>query len=131
MNPLKLLFSFYGRIGRGGFVGGHVSIWALAAAVIGLFVYFTPERPKYVPGAPPDLMVTLLPFLVLLMTWVQLALAAKRYHDVGKSAWFSLLLLVPLVGLIAFLYLLFARGDERDNQYGPRPGTLPAGASVT
>jgi uncharacterized membrane protein YhaH (DUF805 family) len=108
MNPLKLLFSFYGRIGRGPFVGGNVFIWALAAAVIALFVYFTPERPKYVPGAPPDLLVTLLPFLVLLMTWVQFALAAKRYHDVGKSAWFCLLLLVPLVGFIAFLYLLFA-----------------------
>jgi hypothetical protein len=98
-----------------------------------------PERPKYLPGALPDLLVTLSPLLalriggalVLLLIWAQLALAAKRFHDVGKAGWSCLLLFVPLVGLIAFIYLLFARGEDRDNQYGPgrsapSAGTRPA-----
>ena len=125
MNPLKLLWSFYGRIGRGAFAGGNLFIWGLAAAnVAGLVIYVKPE---YLPGAPPDLMVTVSPLLILriwvalglLLIWAQLALAAKRFHDVGKAGWFCLLLFVPLVGLIAFIYLLFARGEDRDNQYGP------------
>jgi uncharacterized membrane protein YhaH (DUF805 family) len=139
MNPLKLLWSFYGRIGRGAFAGGNLFTWGLAAAIVaGFVVYFMPERPKYLPGALPDLLGTVSPLLalriggalVLLLIWAQLALAAKRFHDVGKAGWFCLLLFVPLVGLIAFIYLLFARGEDRDNHYGPGRSVPLARASA-
>ena len=137
MNPLKLLWSFYGRIGRGAFAGGNLFAWGLTAVVVAGLVY-SMERPNDGQGAPPDLLVTVSPLLalriggalVLLMTWAQLALAAKRFHDVGKAGWFCLLLFVPLVGLIAFIYLLFARGEDRNNQYGPRRSAPSAGASA-
>jgi uncharacterized membrane protein YhaH (DUF805 family) len=129
MNPLKLLWSFNGRIARGAFAVGNIVTWGLAAAVVAGFVYFRPEVPTYVPGGPPT-WVTYVPFLVLLLTWMQLALAGKRFHDVGKSGWFCLLLFVPVVGLIAFIYLLVARGEERANQYGPGPGAPSVGPSV-
>jgi uncharacterized membrane protein YhaH (DUF805 family) len=32
------------------------------------------------------------------LIWVQLAIVVKRYHDRGKSGFWSLLLLVPVVG---------------------------------
>jgi uncharacterized membrane protein YhaH (DUF805 family) len=131
MNPLKLLWSFYGRIGRGAFVGGNVFIWALVAALIAAIVYLGPETSEYVPGGPPSPLATVLPFLVIFLTWSQLALAAKRFHDLGKAGWFCLLLFVPLVGLIAFIYLLFARGEDRDNQYGPSAGVLSVAARNT
>jgi uncharacterized membrane protein YhaH (DUF805 family) len=120
----KLLFSFHGRIDRGVFAASTALVWAFVIAVIVGFILLYPERPKYVPGAPPDLFVNVLPFLVLLLSWSQLALATKRFHDRGKSGWFCLLL--PFV--LTFIYLLFARGEERDNQYGPAENRSSVGA---
>ncbi|MCY4436481.1 MAG: DUF805 domain-containing protein [Chloroflexi bacterium] len=34
-----------------------------------------------------------------------LAIYTKRWHDIGKSGWWSLLFLVPIVGFITFIYL--------------------------
>ncbi|HYP82306.1 DUF805 domain-containing protein [Variovorax sp.] len=40
----------------------------------------------------------------LLLLLPSLAAAARRLHDVGKSAWFLLLHFVPIVGLIVLIY---------------------------
>ena len=42
----------------------------------------------------------------------------RRWHDLGKSGWWTLVLLVPIVGLLAFLYLLLAPGEEDSNEWG-------------
>ena len=44
--------------------------------------------------------------------------AGKRFHDLGKSAWSVLLLLIPLINLVMLLVLIFAKGEEGENQYG-------------
>lgn len=36
------------------------------------------------------------------------SIAIRRFHDLGKSGWFSLLLLIPLVNLIVIIYLCVA-----------------------
>jgi uncharacterized membrane protein YhaH (DUF805 family) len=127
INPLKLLWSFYGRIGRGAYAGGMVLILLLLAAVIAALAYFFGSgRPA---GNPPDLLVMLLPFLFFLVFWSQLALTAKRFHDVGKTGWYCILIFVPLVGFIALIFLLVAPGNEHDNQYGP--GARSAGQAVS
>lgn len=46
---------------------------------------------------------------------------SKRFHDLNMSGTWSLVALVPLVGLIAEIILLFTRGTEGDNDYGPDP----------
>jgi uncharacterized membrane protein YhaH (DUF805 family) len=45
----------------------------------------------------------------------------RRLHDVGKSGWFNLLILVPVLNLIFILYLLFAPGDKQSNRFGSPP----------
>ncbi|MDR1890448.1 MAG: DUF805 domain-containing protein [Zoogloeaceae bacterium] len=49
-----------------------------------------------------------------------LAIFVRRLHDTGRSGWFILLGLIPLVSLIL---LVFACLDSQpgDNQYGPNP----------
>src|SRR5262245_47893941 len=126
MNPLKLLWSFYGRIGRLAFFGGSLLNLAWALGVIAALVYLDQGR---TPGTPPHPAVapTLIAGLAL-HTWAGFALAAKRFHDLGSSGWLSLLLIIPLVGFIAFIYLLFAGGEDYDNRYGParrQPPPLP------
>lgn len=48
-----------------------------------------------------------------------LAVAARRLHDTGRSGWWQLLMLIPLIGFIILLVWFAKRGEEHDNQYGP------------
>jgi len=50
-----------------------------------------------------------------------LAVSVRRMHDVGKSGWFLLIALIPLVGAIWLLVLCFTEGTSGDNEYGADP----------
>tara|TARA_B100001971_G_C18102402_1_gene489613 strand:+ start:433 stop:840 length:408 start_codon:yes stop_codon:yes gene_type:complete len=50
-----------------------------------------------------------------------LAVAVRRLHDVGKSGWFYLISLIPLIGGIWLFVLFVTEGDKGANQYGPDP----------
>ncbi len=56
-----------------------------------------------------------------LCLWVSTAVYAKRWHDIGKSSWMLLLLVIPLVNLITFIYLGVEESEKGDNKYGPQP----------
>jgi formylglycine-generating enzyme required for sulfatase activity len=52
--------------------------------------------------------------------WVSLAVQAKRWHDLNKSGWMSLILFIPIVGAVCSLVVLgFRRGTVGKNQYDP------------
>jgi len=57
-----------------------------------------------------------------------IALAIRRFHDVDKSGWWALTLLIPLVGLVIVLIFFTQRGTVGSNQYGPDP--LGGGSDV-
>ena len=46
---------------------------------------------------------------------------ARRLHDLDKSGWWMLLLFVPLVNILFYIYILFFKGTEGPNQYGEDP----------
>ena len=50
-----------------------------------------------------------------------LAVAVRRLHDIGKSGWMLLILLIPVVGGIWMLVLLLREGNSFENEYGPYP----------
>jgi uncharacterized membrane protein YhaH (DUF805 family) len=132
MNPVKLLWSFYGRIGRLGYLGGLLLNLSFAAAAIAALIYLGQEQPKPLPWGPPDPFVYIFIPGFVLFTWAKLALAAKRFHDLGKSGWLSLVLFIPLFGLIAIIFLLVAPGDDYGNRYGPtRSSGLPSSATFS
>lgn len=55
-----------------------------------------------------------------------LAVAVRRLHDVGKSGWFMLIILIPLVGVVWLLVLECTEGTPGDNEYGPDPKAVLA-----
>ncbi|MDN5934039.1 MAG: DUF805 domain-containing protein [Pseudonocardia sp.] len=62
--------------------------------------------------------VTTLAALALMLP--HLAVGARRLHDIGRSGWWLLLVLVPVVGVVALLVMAVL--DSRpDNRYGPSP----------
>ena len=50
-----------------------------------------------------------------------LAVAVRRLHDVGKSGWMLLIILIPLIGAIWLLVLMVTDSNPGQNQYGPNP----------
>ena len=51
----------------------------------------------------------------------QLGLCVRRLHDIGKSGWYLLIGLIPLVGAIVLLVYYCKDSEMYDNQYGPVP----------
>jgi uncharacterized membrane protein YhaH (DUF805 family) len=50
-----------------------------------------------------------------------IALNTRRLHDIGKSGWFQLLFIIPIVGFILWIIWMVRDGDDGVNQYGPSP----------
>jgi uncharacterized membrane protein YhaH (DUF805 family) len=50
-----------------------------------------------------------------------LAVAVRRLHDVGKSGWMFLIVLIPLIGAIWLLVLFFTDSQPGTNKWGPNP----------
>ena len=50
-----------------------------------------------------------------------LSLVVRRLHDIGKSGWWYLLMLVPLVGGIILLIWFCRDSDPQSNQWGVSP----------
>lgn len=50
-----------------------------------------------------------------------LAVAVRRLHDIGKSGWFLLIGLIPLIGGIWLLVLMCTDSQPGSNEYGANP----------
>lgn len=105
-----LLFGPAGRVRRRAF-------WAGAIVVTAFFLAATSALEPII-GRWGAL------FLFIPFYWSAFCLMRKRCHDIGRSSWWLLLLLVPIVGALWVVAVLgFRRGNPGDNQYGPDPRT--------
>ena len=50
-----------------------------------------------------------------------LAVAVRRLHDTGKSGWFMLIGIIPLIGAIWLIVVLCKDSEPGTNKYGPNP----------
>jgi uncharacterized membrane protein YhaH (DUF805 family) len=93
--------------------------WVGMIAVLGIVFFLMPLVQATV-GRWASV-VLFLPFY-----WSIFSLMSQRVHDVGRSAGWLAVLVIPVVGLLwCFVVLGFRRGDPGENQYGddPRPPT--------
>lgn len=102
---------FDGRSGRGEFWW-----WALAYFLGALVVFF-------LEGVTGLGILSWVYTLALIVPSV--AVAIRRFHDIGKEAWWAILLFIPLVGLIVALIFL-TKPSDGPNQYGEGPQALAA-----
>ncbi len=70
---------------------------------------------------------TVTPFSVILSLYVlailvpSLAVSVRRLHDIGKSGWFILISLIPIVGTIILLVWACQESMPEANEYGENP----------
>ena len=46
---------------------------------------------------------------------------ARRLHDIGRSGWWILFGLIPLIGTIVLLVFMVLGSQEGENRFGPNP----------
>ena len=54
-----------------------------------------------------------------------IAVGIRRLHDIGKSGWMVLIVLIPCIGAFWLLYLMVQDSSPLDNEYGPSPKPKP------
>ena len=50
-----------------------------------------------------------------------IAVGIRRLHDTGRTGWWLLIALIPLIGAIVLIIFTVQDSDEGDNAYGPNP----------
>jgi uncharacterized membrane protein YhaH (DUF805 family) len=125
-----ILTSFSGRLNRQPFWLGIVILMVaqwLVMLVLGMLLGTSMMGVD--PNMTPDEVSAMatrgsIPLIIaaLLFLYPSLAIYTKRWHDRNKSGWWTLILLVPLVGFVWVLVECgFLRGTEGTNRFGPDP----------
>ncbi|NEA66549.1 DUF805 domain-containing protein [Streptomyces sp. SID12488] len=55
-----------------------------------------------------------------------LGVTVRRLHDTGRSGWWVLFALVPLVGSITLIVFMCLDGEQGENKYGYNPKLAPS-----
>ncbi len=53
-----------------------------------------------------------------------LAVAVRRLHDIGKSGWWILIGLIPLIGWLIAIYWATKEGQSESNNWGAPPADI-------
>jgi uncharacterized membrane protein YhaH (DUF805 family) len=131
---LETFTKFDGRIPRKTFWLGYLVLMIITMILyFVLFSLFGVNMMAMDPNATPEAQAAQsmeamskmwlpLTILMLLTLWPALAVYTKRWHDRGKSGWWSLIMFIPIVGGIWMLVELgFLRGTEGVNRFGADP----------
>ncbi len=114
MTYSQLLFSFEGRIPR--------STYWLKFNVPYLVIYLVCMLLDAVLGTYQKTQVFVIASIFALAAiYPSIAVSVKRFHDRGRSGWFLLVMLIPLVNIWPLIELWFLKGTTGSNQYGPDP----------
>jgi uncharacterized membrane protein YhaH (DUF805 family) len=108
MSILSLLFSFKGRIGRGGFwLGMGAPGIVLLSIPIAIFYGIASHRGGNGSGAFAFALFAIIP-AVFVAIWIGCAVITKRLHDRDKSIKFLPLVMAPYVVPMLFNFILIA-----------------------
>ena len=136
LNPLRKYADFTGRARRREFWSFFLFVWVLLFvfmyldSALGLGGSFTSWRTGNSIGfnMTGGVLSALFGLAVLLPS---LAVSVRRLHDVGKSGWFLLFIVVLIFGWIYLLYLYVQPGTAGPNEYGADPKAAETGKVFT
>ncbi len=69
-------------------------------------------------GRPVSILNALFSLAVLLPT---IAVGVRRLHDLDRTGWWYLLILIPVLGALILLFFFIQKGTEGPNRFGPDP----------
>jgi uncharacterized membrane protein YhaH (DUF805 family) len=115
-------FNIEGRIGRVRYLGWSMGMTLIALPILAILMGLSALSPII-----GGLLVIVASIGMMVLS---IFIGAKRLHDLGWSAWLWLLLIIPVVGTVFALIMLFAPGNSGANRYGPPPPPNSKGVVV-
>ncbi len=91
------------------------------AVLIGLTIYFLGFGCNTLPVPYFQIYTWTWPVFIVAALIIMLFAFIKRLHDIDKNDTFAFIGLIPVLGLLFMLYLLFLKGTIGPNKYGPDP----------
>ena len=112
---LQSMFLRYdNRLNRKRYFLRSLALWAavtILSTAVGLIATFLKS------GA-----VSMLVYVISLAAVIpSFMLGIRRLHDLDRPAWWCVGCIIPLVNMVLGIYLLFFKGTDGPNQYGPDP----------
>ena len=101
---------FSGRTGRKEFWRAAVPDIILWALMILFYFIFPDVNLIFVGTAALYLLVT---FTSRLAMWI------RRLHDTGVNGTFCLVIIIPVLGILALLFIFLSDSQPKDNMFGP------------
>lgn len=122
------VISFNGRIGRMRYLsynmGANLIMMAVMVPMLGGIGMMAGD-PSMGAGVGIAYVAINIVALVFAVMW-----GKRRLNDLNRSGWWILLLIVPLVNLALIIYMLFFRGAEGANNFGPAPAENSVGVKI-
>jgi uncharacterized membrane protein YhaH (DUF805 family) len=110
---LRKYADFSGRATRPEF--WYFALWLLLVSVVAGILDSIVGR--WDSGSGPIETLVTLAFLL-----PYLAVGARRLHDISRSGWTQLLVLLPCIGFVLLVFW-WVQASDGDNKYGPAPGS--------
>ena len=116
LEVMKKYFVFSGRARRKEYWMFFLfsNLIELVARLIDTFVFYNIDKEGHQVG-----ILTSIIFLFHLIPY--LTVSVRRLHDIGKTGWWLLISLVPLVGGIILLIFTCLKSEAQENKYGQNP----------
>lgn len=124
----RRFFDWHGRVSRVQFLAYSTFNALIALMLVALLFVMIGGFQGMINASSEQLPMSLLGASsvgVAVLFYLQLAVSKRRFNDLNKTGWLALLMLVPGVNILVYLYLLAVEGTAGANYYGlpARPAT--------
>lgn len=115
----EMFFSTKGRLNRQPYILRILGLNLIEAFImlVGILAYGTFYQ-DLMPEAVVDEMRA---WMGLIMLFPCAMLMIRRLHDLNRSGWWFLIILIPYVNFLLLIAALFIKGTKGPNKYGPDP----------
>ena len=111
-----MFFSYRGRLNRKPFILRGLLLSVLSSVMSTIMTEMTEASSTVMH------LLALLPLILMVVLSVgTFMLIIRRWHDLGKSGWLSLLMLIPLLNFLVLIFLWVKKGTDGPNAYGDDP----------
>lgn len=112
-----------GRFGRLAYLGWNMLVFLvtiLFAFVVGAIMAIVAPNLALstTDGSLSIPLIIIFTIFYIALIYFSFIFAIRRLHDLNKTGWLSLLILIPLINFLFILYLIFAPGSDGINNYG-------------
>lgn len=90
------------------------------ATVFGLVILaaIVLSAPPLANAVSEELLLILLLAYAVLSNYFMITVGIRRLHDLKKSGWWYITILIPIVNIVLLIALLFVPGTSGENKYG-------------